>query len=83
MGKTFSLPSLPSAVASQCLWHNKYIKIDDKTIVNSFYVLKEVNLLGQFFQNNQYLKKWNELKTKYNSIENQNFSLHKSNWRCS
>ena len=57
MGKTFSLPSLPSAVASQCFWHNKYIKIDDKTIVNSFYVLKEVNLLGQFFQNNQYLKK--------------------------
>ena len=52
MGKTFSLPSLPSAVASQCLWYNKYIKIDDKTIVNSFYVLKEVNLLGQFFQNN-------------------------------
>ena len=57
MGKTFSLPSLPSAVGSQCLWHNKYIKIDDKTIVNSFYVLKEVNLLGQFFQNNQYFKK--------------------------
>ena len=57
MGKTFSLPSLPSAVASQCLWHNKYIKIDDKTIVNSFYVLKEVNLLGQFFQNNQYFEK--------------------------
>ena len=83
MGKAFSLPSLPSAVASQCLWHNKYIKIDDKTIVNSFYVLKEVNLLGQFFQNNQYFKKWNELKTKYNLIENQNFSLHKSNRRCS
>ena len=30
-----SLPSLPLSVASQCLWDNKYIKIDDKTIFSS------------------------------------------------
>ena len=52
-----SLPSLPSSVASQCLWHNKYIKIDDKTIFSSSLSAKGINFVGQLFQNNQQIKK--------------------------
>ena len=52
-----SLPSLSSSVASQCLWHNKYIKIDDKTIFSSSLFAKGINFVGQLFQNNQQIKK--------------------------
>ena len=48
-----SLPSLPSSVASQCLWYSKYIKIDDKTIFSSsLSSIKGINFLGQLFQDN-------------------------------
>ena len=51
--KHFSfLQFLPSPVASQCLCHNKYIKIDDKTIFSSSLSAKGINLAGQLFQNN-------------------------------
>ena len=56
-----SLLFLPSSVASQCLWHNKYIKIGFKTIFSSSLSAKGINFLGQFFQNNQQVKKWNEV----------------------
>ena len=53
MEKHFSsLPFLPSSVASQYLWHNKYIKIDDKTIFSSSLSAKGINFVGQLFQNN-------------------------------
>ena len=65
-----SSPSLPSSVASQCLWHNKYIKIDDKTIFSSSLSAKGINFVGQLFQNNQQIKKWDELKTEFDLIEN-------------
>ena len=48
-----SLPSLPSSVASQCLWYSKYIEIDDKTIFSfSLSSVKGINFLGQLFQDN-------------------------------
>ena len=52
-----SLPSLPSSVTSQCLWHNKYIKIDDKTIFSPSLSAKGINFVGLLFQNNQKIKK--------------------------
>ena len=74
MGKKFlSLPSLPSSVASQCLWHNKYSKIDDKTIFSFSLSAKGINSVGQLFRNNQQIKKWDELKTKFDLIENKKF----------
>ena len=73
-GKHFSSsPSLPSYFASQCLWHNKYIKIDDKTIFNSSLSAKRINFVGQLFQNNQQIKKWDELKTEFDLTENKKF----------
>ena len=72
MGKNFSFfPSLPSSVASQSLRHNKYIKIDDKTIFSSSLSGKETNFVGQLFQNNQQIKKWDELKTEFDLIKNE------------
>ena len=70
-----SLPSLPSSVASQCLWHNKYIKIDDKTIFSSSLSAKGINFVGQLFQNNQQIKKWDELKTEFDLIEKEKFLI--------
>ena len=61
-----SLPSLPSSFAPQFLWHNNYIKIDDKTIFS---------FVGQLFQNNQQIKNWGELKTEFDLIENEKFII--------
>ena len=58
MEKHFSsLPSLPTTIALQCLWLNKYIKIDDKTIFNSLLSAKGIKFVDQLFQNNQQIKK--------------------------
>ena len=70
-GKGFSsLTSLPSSVPSQCLWHNKYIKIDDKAIFSSPLSPEGINFVGQLFQNNQQIRKWDELKREFDFIEN-------------
>ena len=74
--KHFScLPSLPSSVASQCLCHNKYIKIDDKTIFSASLSPKGINFVGQLFQNNQQIKNWDQLKTEFDLIENEKFLI--------
>ena len=70
-----SLPSLPSSVAAQYLWHNKYIKIDDKTAFSSSLSAKGINFVGQLSQNNQEIKKWNELKTELDLIENEKYLI--------
>ena len=48
--------SLPSSLALQYLWHNKYIKIDDKTIFSSSLSSKGINSVDQLFQNNYQIK---------------------------
>ena len=60
---------MPSSVASQCLCHNKYIKIDDKTIFSSSLSAKGINFVGQLFQNNQ------QIKTEFDLIENEKFLI--------
>ena len=70
-----SILSLPSSVASQCLWHHKYIKIDDKTIFSSSLSAKGINFVAHLFQNSQQSKKWEELKTEFDLIENENFLI--------
>ena len=51
MGKTFFVSSVLTFIcgAAQCLWHNKYIKIDDKTIFSSSLSAKGINFVGQLF----------------------------------
>ena len=66
---------MPSFVASQCLWLNKYVKIDDKAVFISPLSAKGINFVGQLFQNNQQIKKWEELKTESDLIENKKFLI--------
>ena len=74
--KHFSFLSfLPSSVASQGLWHNKYIKINDEAIFSSSLPAKGINFVGQPFQNNQQIKTWDELKTESYLIENEKFLI--------
>ena len=68
MGKTFFVFSvLTSSVAFQCLWHNK-------NIFSSSLPAKGITFVGKLFQNNQQIKKWDELKTELDL----SFSLYKS-----
>ena len=60
---------------NQILWHNKYIKIDNKTIFSSSLSAKGINFVGQLFQNNQQIKKWDELKTEFDLIEKEKFLI--------
>ena len=62
-GKYFScLPFLPGTTASQSLWFNKYIKIDNKSVFNFSLSVKGINFVGQLFQNKQQLKNWTSSK---------------------
>ena len=70
-----SSPSIPSSFASHYLWHNKYIKVDDKTVFSSSLSAKGINFVGQLFQNNQQIKKWDELKTEFDLIEKEKFLI--------
>ena len=78
MGKTFFVFSIRTLIcSSHCLWHNKYIKIDDETIFCSSVSAKRINFVGQLLQNNQQIKKWDELKTEFDLIENEKFLIVK------
>ena len=70
-----SIPSLLSSVVSECSWHNKYIKIDNKTIFSSSLSAKGINFVGQLLQNNQQIKKWDELKTEFDLVKNEKFLI--------
>ena len=63
-----SFPSLPSFAASQYFWHSKVIFISSLSA-------KGTNFVGQLFQNNQQMKKWDELKTEFDLIENAKFLI--------
>ena len=56
-------------------WHNKYINIDDKTIFRSSLYAKGINFIGQLFENNQQIKKLDELETEFDLIENKKFVI--------
>ena len=53
------------------------LKIDDKTIFSSSLSAKGINFVGQLFQNNQQIKKWDELKTEFDLIENEKILIVK------
>ena len=67
--------SLPSSLAFQHLWQNKYIKIDDKTIFSSSLSSKGINSVDQLFQNNYQIKKYYELETKFDLIGKEKFLI--------
>ena len=70
-----STPALPSTIASQALWYNKNIKIDNKSIYLAEFSKKVLNCVGHLFNERQKLKTWEELKQEYRFIENKRFSF--------
>ena len=63
---------LPSAIASQFLWHNRFIEIDGKTIFWSNFSENNINFVGKLFQNGK-LKSWSILKVENGLHEKQKF----------
>ena len=63
---------LPSAIASQFLWHNRFIEVDGKTIFWSNFSENNINFVGQLFQNGK-LKSWSVLKVENGLHEKQKF----------
>ena len=61
-----SSPSLPSAIASQIIWYNKCIKVDNKTLHNFKISRKDINYVGQLFKCDGKPKLWEELKNELN-----------------
>ena len=59
-------PSLPSAIASQVIWYNKYIKVDNKILYNFKISRKDMNYVGQLFKCDGKPKLWEELKNEFN-----------------
>ena len=51
-----STPVLPSAIASQAVWYNKNIKIDNKIIYLAEISETGLNCVGQLFNERQKLK---------------------------
>ena len=47
-----SPPKVLSAVASQFIWYNEYIKIDNNTIYHCYFSQKSLNNIGDLFENN-------------------------------
>ena len=65
-----STPVLPSAIASQAVWYNKNIKIDNKIIYLAEISETGLNCVGQLFNERQKLKTQGELKQEYGFYEN-------------
>ena len=61
-----SSPSLPSAIASQVIWYNKHIKVDNKTLYNFKISRNDINYAGQLFKYDGKPKLWVELKNEFN-----------------
>ena len=62
----FSFPNLSPAIASQVIWYNKCIKVDNKTIYNFNMSRKEINYVGQLYKCNGKPRLWEELKDEFN-----------------
>ena len=69
-----SSPTLPSAIASQCLWYNSLILIEGKSIYNSRLSERNLNYIWQMVKNNGELNPGISLKT--NSLCMKTKNLH-------
>ena len=68
-----SPPKVLSAVASQFIWYNEYIKIDNNTIYNCYFSQKNLNHIGDLFENNGKMKSWEDLRAKLGLDDNKKF----------
>ena len=65
--------TLPSAIVSQCIWFNKKIQIDKKSVYFSSFAENGLNFVGQLFDGNGKLISWEVLKTQFNLLDRNKF----------
>ena len=61
-----SFSSLSSTIASQVIWYNKCITVDNKTIYSFKMSRTDINYVGQLFKCDGKPKLWEELKNQFN-----------------
>ena len=72
-----SPPHVLSVVASQFLWYNEYIKIDNNSIYNCCFSQKNLNHISDFFENDGKIKRWEDLRAKLGLVDNKKFYWRK------
>ena len=72
-----SPPKVLSVVASQFIWYNEYIEIDNNTIYYWYYSQKKLNHIGDLFENSGKIRSWGDLRAKLGFDDNKNFIEHK------
>ena len=74
MGKTFIFsPKVLSTFASQFIWYNEYIKIVNNTIYYCYFSQKNLNHIGDLFENNGMMRSWENLRAKLGLDDNKKF----------
>ena len=59
-----SPPDVLSVVASQFIWYNEHIKFDNNTIYNCYFSDKNLNQIGDLFENDGKMRSWEDLRAK-------------------
>ena len=63
-------PTLPSLVASESLWYNEKIKIDNNSIYYDSFSGNGINYVGHLFDNYLHtLKSWSQVKDEFHMEE--------------
>ena len=65
--------TLPSTVACQFIWYNKYIQIDNKSIYLHNFSNRNLNFVGQLFDTDGKLKPWESVKQQFFLKSNMQF----------
>jgi len=68
-----SPPTLPSAIMSEYIWFNTNIKIGNQSIFNRYFSSKNINFVGQLFEDNGTLKSWERIKEEHCLSDNKKF----------
>ena len=58
-------PTLPSMILSEFIWFNSNIKVDSKPVLFSFFSDKNLNFIGQLFNDNGKIKPWEDIKIEF------------------
>ena len=64
-------PTLPSMILSEFIWFNLNIKVDSKPMRFSFCSDKNVNFIGQLFNDNGNINLWADIKTEFHLKDTQ------------
>ena len=64
-------PTLPSIILPEYIWFNSNIKVDSKPVHFSFFSYKNLNFIGQFFNDNGNIKPWKDIKIEFHHKDTQ------------